>query len=41
VLGFVGIAPVNETLIGMADKLGDEGVLKWKAKLRKLGAAAD
>jgi putative NADPH-quinone reductase len=41
VLGFVGIAPVNETLIGMVDKLGDEGVLKWTAKLRKLGAAAD
>jgi putative NADPH-quinone reductase len=40
VLGFVGIAPVNETLIGLVDKLGDEGVLKWQAKLRKLGAAA-
>jgi len=41
VLGFVGIAPVNETLIGMVDRLGDEGVLKWTAKLRKLGAAAE
>ena len=41
VLGFVGIAPVNETLIGLVDKLGDEGVLKWTAKLRKLGAGAE
>jgi putative NADPH-quinone reductase len=40
VLGFVGISPVNETLIGMVDKLGDAGVHKWLAKLRKLGVAA-
>lgn len=40
ILGFVGISPVNETLIGMVDKLGDAGVLKWQDKLRKLGAAA-
>jgi putative NADPH-quinone reductase len=40
VLGFVGISPVNETLIGMVDKLGDAGVHKWQAKLHKLGAAA-
>lgn len=40
VLGFVGIAPINETLIGMVDKLGDDGVHKWQAKLSKLGAAA-
>ena len=39
-LGFVGIAPVNETLIGMVDRLGDEGVRGWCDKLRKLGAAA-
>lgn len=39
ILGFVGIAPVNETLIGMVEKLGDAGVLKWQDKLRKLGAA--
>jgi putative NADPH-quinone reductase len=37
ILGFVGFAPVHETLIGMVDQLGDEGVKKWKAKLRKLG----
>jgi len=38
ILGFVGIAPVNETLIGMVDKLGKEGVAKWSEKLRKMGA---
>lgn len=40
ILGFVGISPVNETLIGMVDKLGDVGVQKWENKLRKLGADA-
>lgn len=40
VLGFVGIAPVRETLIGVVDKLGDDGVKKWCDKLRRLGAAA-
>ena len=39
-LGFVGIAPVNETLIGLVDQLGDDGVRKWCDKLRKLGATA-
>ena len=39
-LGFVGISPVNETLIGMVDKLGEDGVQKWQGRLRKLGAAA-
>jgi putative NADPH-quinone reductase len=40
VLGFIGIAPVRETLIGMVDKLGDDGVKKWGDKLRRMGAAA-
>ncbi|MES2878521.1 MAG: NAD(P)H-dependent oxidoreductase [Pseudomonadota bacterium] len=40
ILGFVGISPVNETLIGMVDKLGEVGVQKWENKLRKLGADA-
>ncbi len=40
ILGFVGISPVNETLIGLVDKLDDAGVQKWCDKLRKLGAAA-
>jgi putative NADPH-quinone reductase len=41
VLGFVGFAPVHETLIGLVDKLGPEGVADWQAKLRKLGSNAD
>ena len=41
VLGFVGIAPVNETLIGMVDRLGDEGVRKWQDKMRKLGSSGE
>lgn len=40
VLGFVGIAPVHETLIGLVDRLGDKGVTRWKAKLRALGRQA-
>lgn len=40
ILDFVGISPVNETLIGMVDKLDDVGVKKWTDKLHKLGAAA-
>ena len=40
ILGFVGIAPINETLIGMVDKLDDAGVQKWADKIRKLGAVA-
>lgn len=40
ILGFVGISPVNETLIGMVDKLGDAGVQTWTDKLRRLGAVA-
>lgn len=40
ILGFVGIAPVNETLVGMVDQLGDAGVRKWEARLRALGRAA-
>lgn len=40
VLGFVGFAPVKETLIGMVDRLDDDGVADWKAKVDRLGAAA-
>lgn len=40
ILGFVGIAPVDETLVGSAEQLGDEGVAKWKARMRALGAKA-
>ena len=40
ILGFVGIAPVNETLVGHVEQLGDAGVAKWKARMRVLGAKA-
>lgn len=40
ILGFVGISPVNETLIGQVDKLGEAGAQKWLTQLYKLGAAA-
>ncbi len=40
ILGFVGFAPVNETLIGQVDQLGEAGVTRWKNKLRKLGREA-
>jgi len=40
VLGFVGIAPVHETLFGMVDKAGDKERDRWFASLRKLGAKA-
>lgn len=40
ILGFVGIAPVNETLVGMVDKLDEAGVKKWQGQMRALGRAA-
>jgi putative NADPH-quinone reductase len=40
VLGFVGIAPVHETLIGMVDKLKPADSAKWLAKMRALGRKA-
>lgn len=40
ILGFVGFAPVNETLIGSVDGLGEPGVARWQAKLHKLGRDA-
>jgi putative NADPH-quinone reductase len=41
ILSFVGIDPVRETLIGGVDRLGDEGVAEWKARLDRLGAEAE
>lgn len=41
ILGFVGIAPVRETLIGGVDALGEDGVKNWCAKLGQLGRRAD
>jgi putative NADPH-quinone reductase len=40
ILGFVGIAPVNETLIGGVDQLGEEGWEKWRTRLAALGRRA-
>lgn len=37
ILGFVGIAPVNETLIGLVGNMKPEHSGKWFAKLEKLG----
>jgi putative NADPH-quinone reductase len=40
ILGFVGIAPVHETLIGGVDQLGVAGVAKWLARMRDFGSRA-
>ena len=37
ILGFVGIAPVRETLVGSVEALGERGRDRWLAALRKLG----
>lgn len=39
VLGFVGIAPVHETLIGMVEAANDARKARWFASMRKLGTA--
>jgi putative NADPH-quinone reductase len=41
ILGFVGIAPVHETLIGMAGDMKVEDATKWLSKLKRLGAKAE
>lgn len=41
VLGFVGIAPVSETLIGGVDGLGEAGVRRWLQHMHRLGRKAD
>lgn len=41
ILGFVGIAPVNETLIGMIANMKPEQFNKWQGKLRRLGYKAE
>ena len=37
ILGFVGMSPVDETLIGSVESLGAEGGNRWCARLRSLG----
>jgi putative NADPH-quinone reductase len=40
ILGFVGISPVRETLIGGVEGLGADGVQRWLDKLHRLGRDA-
>ena len=41
ILGFVGFAPVHETLVGSVEQLGDAGVATWLARMRKAGRRAE
>lgn len=41
ILGFVGIAPVNETLIGLTGDMKAADAAKWLTKLRRLGERAE
>lgn len=38
ILGFVGIGPIHETLIGQVDGLGEAGRTRWLSRLEALGA---
>lgn len=40
ILGFVGIAPVRETLIGLVDAMDDRARAAWSSKLNRLGRDA-
>jgi len=37
ILGFVGIAPIDETLIGLVEAMNDKTRASWFEKLRTLG----
>jgi putative NADPH-quinone reductase len=41
ILGFVGIAPVHETLIGLVANMKNEDAAKWLGKVRQLGFKAE
>lgn len=41
ILGFVGIAPIRETLVGSVEGLSDQQRSAWFRKLRSLGRAGD
>lgn len=41
ILGFVGFAPVHETLIGGVGKLDEKVSAKWLARMKKIGAAGE
>jgi hypothetical protein len=40
ILGFVGIAPVDETLVGMAAKIDAGDARRWLEKMRRMGRQA-
>jgi putative NADPH-quinone reductase len=40
ILGFVGIAPVRETLIGLVDSMDERARAAWSTKLKRLGRDA-
>lgn len=41
ILGYLGIAPVHETLIGLTGNMKSEDAAKWLNKLRRLGFRGD
>jgi putative NADPH-quinone reductase len=41
ILGFVGVAPIHETLIGMVEGMRDAERAKWLAQLKAMGARGD
>ena len=41
ILGFVGIAPLHETLIGLTGDMNAADAAKWPGKLKRLGARAE
>lgn len=41
ILGFVGFAPVHETLIGGVGNLDEKASGKWLARMKKIGAAGE
>ena len=41
ILGFVGIAPVNETLVGLTGDMKVDDAAKWLTKLKRLGERAE
>ncbi|MFI3184673.1 MAG: hypothetical protein QX198_01690 [Methylococcaceae bacterium] len=38
-LGFCGIGPIEDTLIGMVEQLDDAKSKKWLSKMYRLGSA--
>lgn len=41
ILGFVGIGPIHETLVGGVDGLGPDGVARWQDEMAELGLRGD